>query len=364
MAQVILQNVKKKFGETQVIHGIDMEIEDNEFAVFVGPSGCGKSTILRMIAGLENVSEGTIFIGDKEVKDLPPNERNIAMVFQDYALYPHMTVFDNIAFSLKLAKKKKQEIKQRVLEAADILGIEPLLKRKPADLSGGQRQRVAMGRAIIRKPQVFLFDEPLSNLDAQLRTTMRMEIKKLHMRLKATTIYVTHDQVEAMTLADRIFVLKDGDLKQAGSPVDIYEKPENAFVGRFIGNPPMNIFKATVQNNNDAVFLEINKFKFPIPQKKYPSLKNGAKVLVGIRPKAIHLAKYADNMPDDWKFDGRIILSEILGGESLVEIDLGEETIIAEIQGRFDAIADEKIKFCFDFNQLHIFDQKSMERLG
>ena len=364
MAQVILQNVIKRFGETQVIHGIDMAIEDNEFAVFVGPSGCGKSTILRMIAGLEDVSEGSIYIDDREVKDLPPNERNIAMVFQNYALYPHMTVFNNIGFSLKLAKKPKNHIEERVLEVADILGLEKLLDRKPADLSGGQRQRVAMGRAIIRRPQVFLFDEPLSNLDAQLRTTMRMEIKKLHMKLKATTIYVTHDQVEAMTLADRIFILKDGHLKQAGSPIDVYERPENSFVAQFIGNPPMNIFETNVEKSNGNAYLKFDTIKFPLPPEKSQPLEDNHKVLVGIRPKDIYLASQEEKLPEDWHFDGRVVLSEIVGGESIVELNCDGESIIAEIQGRFLAKPDEKMKFCFDFNHLHIFDSKSMDRLA
>jgi multiple sugar transport system ATP-binding protein len=282
MAKVELINVTKRFGSTQVVHGVDLQIHDSEFIVLVGPSGCGKSTLLRMIAGLESMSAGEIRIGNRTVNRVPPSERNVAMVFQNYALYPHMTVYDNMGFSLKMKKWPKAKLDQKVREVAEVLELTPFLDRRPAALSGGQRQRVAMGRAIVRNPDVFLFDEPLSNLDAQLRTQMRMELKKLHFKMKTTTIYVTHDQIEAMTLADRIVILKDGYIQQVGAPIDVYEKPESVFVARFIGNPPANILAGVFHRRNGKGVISLGELNFPVL--KQVELEEGQEVLVGIRP--------------------------------------------------------------------------------
>src|SRR6185295_1092912 len=264
MASVAIRDVRKAFGATSVIHGVDIAINDGEFVVLVGPSGCGKSTLLRMIAGLENISGGEIRIGERVVNHVPPKERDIAMVFQNYALYPHMTVADNMAFSLKLRGAPKSEIESRVNRAAEILGLIPLLARYPRQLSGGQRQRVAMGRAIVRDPQVFLFDEPLSNLDAKLRVQMRTEIKELHQRLKTTTVYVTHDQIEAMTMADKIVVMHDGIVEQIGTPLELYDRPANQFVAGFIGSPAMNFLKGRIAVNGKASFEGPNGVKLPL----------------------------------------------------------------------------------------------------
>jgi multiple sugar transport system ATP-binding protein len=255
MAQVIISDIVKKFGKTEVVHGISLDIIDKEFVVLVGPSGCGKSTVLRMVAGLEKITSGTVSIGDRIVNDIAPKDRDVAMVFQNYALYPHMNVFGNMSFGLKLSKTPKAEILERVNEAAAILGLEELLHRKPHELSGGQRQRVAMGRAIVRKPSVFLFDEPLSNLDAKLRTQMRVEIKRLHQKVQSTAIYVTHDQVEAMTLADRIVVMRNGNIEQVGQPIELFQNPANTFVAGFIGSPPMNLVPARIVKINEALTI-------------------------------------------------------------------------------------------------------------
>src|SRR5712664_1479949 len=268
MAQVHLRGLKKSYDKLEVIHGVDMEVSDGEFIVIVGPSGCGKSTLLRMVAGLEEITGGEIVIGDRVVNDLPPKDRDIAMVFQNYALYPHMTVYDNMAFGLKMRKFPKAEIAKRVQDAAEILGIQELLKRKPRQLSGGQRQRVAVGRAIVRHPQVFLFDEPLSNLDAKLRVQMRVELKRLHERLETTAIYVTHDQVEAMTLGSRVVVMMDGWVQQVGEPLEIYSKPANKFVAGFIGSPAMNFLPVTVSETNGTIFLDTTGLRTKVPAEK------------------------------------------------------------------------------------------------
>ncbi|MFM8988902.1 MAG: ABC transporter ATP-binding protein, partial [Alphaproteobacteria bacterium] len=282
MARVVVRDVEKAYGTTKVIHGINVEIADGEFVVLVGPSGCGKSTLLRMIAGLEEISGGTISIGEREVNRLPPKDRDVAMVFQNYALYPHMTVHDNMAFSLKLRKADKSVIAERVGKAAEILNLTPYLQRYPRQLSGGQRQRVAMGRAIVRDPQVFLFDEPLSNLDAKLRVQMRIEIKALHQRLKTTTIYVTHDQIEAMTMADRIVVMHDGIVEQVGSPLELYDNPANTFVAGFIGSPAMNFFQGTLRRNGGIWVEAEDGTKLPAPGNVGGS--DGQKVVYGVRP--------------------------------------------------------------------------------
>src|SRR5579859_3675247 len=282
MASVGIRGVKKQFGSVQIIHGVDIDIEDGEFVVLVGPSGCGKSTLLRMIAGLEQISGGEISIGGTTVNNLPPKERDIAMVFQNYALYPHMTVYDNMAFSMKLRNAAKSEIDARVEQAGDILGLKPYLDRYPRQLSGGQRQRVAMGRAIVRDPQVFLFDEPLSNLDAKLRVAMRTEIKELHQRLKTTIVYVTHDQIEAMTMADKIVVMHEGIVEQIGSPLELYDRPDNQFVASFIGSPAMNFLKGRIRVNGGASFEGPNGVKLPL--KSAPANSDGRPAVFGVRP--------------------------------------------------------------------------------
>src|SRR6188768_3401743 len=293
MASVAIRDVRKAFGATAVIHGVDISIRDGEFVVLVGPSGCGKSTLLRMIAGLENITGGEIRIGDRVVNRLPPKERDVAMVFQNYALYPHMTVADNMAFSMKLRGAPKSEIDERVNRAAAILGLSQLLQRFPRQLSGGQRQRVAMGRAIVRDPQVFLFDEPLSNLDAKLRVQMRTEIKELHQRLKTTTIYVTHDQIEAMTMADKIVVMRDGRIEQVGAPLDLYDRPDNLFVAGFIGSPAMNMLPGVVRRNGAGTRVELaeggNVAGPGVPD-------DGREVIYGIRPEHLALAEPAQGL--------------------------------------------------------------------
>src|SRR5690554_686499 len=292
MASVTLERVTKRFGNVIAVDEASLEIRDKEFLVLVGPSGCGKSTTLRMVAGLEDVTEGNIYIGDRLVNDVPPKDRDIAMVFQNYALYPHMDVYNNMAFGLKLRKFPKSEIDRRVKEAARMLGIENLLDRKPKQLSGGQRQRVAVGRAIVREPKVFLMDEPLSNLDAKLRVQMRAELSKLHRRLEATVIYVTHDQTEAMTMGDRIVVMKDGFIQQVGAPLEVYEKPVNVFVAGFIGSPAMNFMEGVLRRDGETYFIDAKTFKLPIPAEKAASIKNLGKyvdkqVVLGIRPEDI-----------------------------------------------------------------------------
>src|SRR5690349_19453075 len=288
MASVTIQAVKKNFGDVAILHGVDIDIRDGSFTVLVGPSGCGKSTLLRMIAGLEEINGGEILIGDRKVNDLPPKERDIAMVFQNYALYPHMTVRDNMAFALALAKADKATIDAKVKRAAEILALSPLLERYPRQLSGGQRQRVAMGRAIVRDPQVFLFDEPLSNLDAKLRVAMRTEIKELHQRLKTTTVYVTHDQIEAMTMADKIVVMHDGIVEQMGTPLELYDKPDNQFVAGFIGSPAMNFLKGKVVANGGIAFEGPKGVKLPL--KSAPSNSDGKPAVYGVRPEHFTIA--------------------------------------------------------------------------
>ncbi|MGA7278858.1 MAG: sn-glycerol-3-phosphate ABC transporter ATP-binding protein UgpC [Desulfocapsaceae bacterium] len=364
MAQVELIDVTKRFGATEVVHGANLSIEDNEFIVLVGPSGCGKSTILRMIAGLESVSGGEIRIDGLQLNQVAPKDRNVAMVFQNYALYPHMTVFDNMAFSLKMAKLPKHEIEHKVKEAAEILELSPYLSRKPAALSGGQRQRVAMGRAIVRNPAVFLFDEPLSNLDAQLRTQMRMELKKMHLHMKTTTIYVTHDQIEAMTLADRIVILKDGYIKQVGTPVEVYEQPDNRFVATFIGNPPINMIEAVIKRAGTDGAISFGGLSFPVP---LPTrCTNGDRVLAGIRPDSI---KRTDNqntaasLPEQWVVEGRVILSEIVGSQSLLEFSMGEISVIAELEGRVAARPGDAMRLGFNLENLLLFDPETEQAI-
>ncbi|GAB7022430.1 ABC transporter ATP-binding protein [Salidesulfovibrio brasiliensis] len=365
MANVDLKGVVKRYGNVEVIHGIDLSVRENEFIVLVGPSGCGKSTVLRMVAGLEAISGGEISIGDRVVNQVSPKDRNVAMVFQNYALYPHMTVRENMGFSLKMRRKSREEMDSRVQEAARVLELEPYLERKPSELSGGQRQRVAMGRAMVRKPDVFLFDEPLSNLDAQLRTQMRMELRKMHMRLKTTTIYVTHDQIEAMTLADRIVILKDGHIQQVGSPIEVFEKPNNVFVARFIGNPPMNILEGVFGVEDGKRFVTVGPSRFPVPDGKGDSLVDGAPMLVGLRPDAIKMGENIERLPKDWWCKGEVVVSEILGGHSLLEIVVdGQNELIAEVEGRVVAHPGEIVPIGFEFDRMVLFDPETTNALS
>src|ERR1039458_8076895 len=324
MASVVIRDVRKAFGLAPVIHGVTITIDDGQFVVLVGPSGCGKSTLLRMIAGLENITAGEIRIGDRVVNNLPPKERDVAMVFQNYALYPHMTVVANMAFSMKLRGAPKDETAKRVKRAAEILGLTQLLERFPRQLSGGQRQRVAMGRAIVRDPQVFLFDEPLSNLDAKLRVAMRTEIKELHQRLKTTTVYVTHDQIEAMTMADKIVVMHDGVVEQMGSPLELYDKPDNQFVASFIGSPAMNFLKGRVKANGSASFEGPNGLKLPLASA--PANSDGRPVVYGVRPEHFTIA-------DDGA-EAEIVVVEPTGSETQVFAKLGGEQVVAVFRER------------------------------
>src|SRR5688572_20031540 len=306
MAKVLLRDLNKKYDETHAVKNVNLEIHDREFVVLVGPSGCGKTTTLRMVAGLEEITSGEISIDGKVVNDLPPMDRDIAMVFQNYALYPHMSVYDNMAFGLKMRKFERAEIEKRVRQAAEILGIQPLLARRPRQLSGGQRQRVALGRAIVRHPRVFLFDEPLSNLDAKLRVQMRVELKRLHHRLETTAIYVTHDQVEAMTLGDRVVVMKDGLVQQVGEPLELYGRPANRFVASFIGSPAMNFAEVMITNSGDGLWAEAAGLRIRVPLRKAETLARhaGAKVVLGVRPEALRMANGADQ--PDYTFDSTV----------------------------------------------------------
>ncbi len=349
MAPVTLKSVKKTYGEVATIHGIDVDIADGEFVVLVGPSGCGKSTLLRMIAGLETVTGGEISIGTRVVNDLEPKDRDIAMVFQNYALYPHMTVGQNMGFSLEHRGASKTEIAERVNWAADILGLKPYLERFPRQLSGGQRQRVAMGRAIVRNPQVFLFDEPLSNLDAKLRVVMRGEIKSLHQRLGVTTVYVTHDQVEAMTMADKIVVMNAGRVEQIGAPLDLYDRPINQFVAGFIGSPSMNFITGTITAEG---FVTAGS-TLPLPA---GNANIGAKAVYGIRPE--HLAL------DPAGIAAKVSLVEPMGSETQVTMAIGEHTIIGVFRERVQARPGETITVRPDLAQLHLFDAATGARLN
>jgi multiple sugar transport system ATP-binding protein len=356
MASVSFANIEKSFGSTKVIHGIGFDIADGEFMVLVGPSGCGKSTLLRMLAGLEEISGGTIAIDGKEVNDVESKDRDIAMVFQSYALYPHMTVADNMAFSLKLRKADPRIIAERVDKASKILNLDPYLQRFPRELSGGQRQRVAMGRAIVRDPKVFLFDEPLSNLDAKLRVAMRAEIKALHQRLKTTTVYVTHDQVEAMTMADRIVVMHDGRIEQIGTPLELYDHPNNLFVAQFIGSPAMNVVDGAVRRAGGAAHVEtVGGVRWPLDGG--PGA-DGQAVAYGIRPEHLTLASGGSGVP------GEIIVVEPTGAETELLIQVGDAQIILRTHGRPRVNPDEKVQLAVDPSNVHLFDRASGQRLA
>jgi multiple sugar transport system ATP-binding protein len=350
MASVSIRDVRKVFGSTKVLHGVNIEIEDTEFVVLVGPSGCGKSTLLRMIAGLENISGGEIAIAGRVVNTLPPKERDIAMVFQNYALYPHMTVFDNMAFSMKLAGAPAEVMQQEVSRAAKILGLEALLQRYPRQLSGGQRQRVAMGRAIVRNPQVFLFDEPLSNLDAKLRVQMRSEIRELHQRLKVTTVYVTHDQIEAMTMADKIVVMNHGRIEQLGPPLALYDRPENLFVATFIGSPAMNIFKGTIR---DGAFQGADGTAWPLPSNGHA--RTADQVAYGIRPEHFLL--------DPQGMRAQVVVVEPTGSETQVLMRVGETTFLGGFRERVAARPGDILPVRPDLNLVHLFDATTGQRL-
>ncbi|MBI4635067.1 MAG: sn-glycerol-3-phosphate ABC transporter ATP-binding protein UgpC [Candidatus Rokubacteria bacterium] len=359
MAQVMMKGLNKKYDEVHAVKDVNLHIRDKEFVVLVGPSGCGKSTTLRMVAGLEEITAGEIVIGDRVVNDLPPKDRDIAMVFQNYALYPHMTVYDNMAFGLKMRKFPKAEIAKRVQDAAEILGIQELLKRKPRQLSGGQRQRVAVGRAIVRHPQVFLFDEPLSNLDAKLRVQMRVELKRLHDRLETTAIYVTHDQVEAMTLGDRVVVMRDGWIQQVGEPLDLYSKPANKFVAGFIGSPAMNFVDVTITEAGGAVWVESPGLRVRVPAARTDRLRpyKGAQVTLGVRPEDIHVASASD--PGEYAFDAVVDVVEPLGSEILLDVKVGPNTMVARVEPTVRVKVHQAMRLALEPERLHFFDTKT-----
>ncbi|MDJ0755483.1 MAG: sn-glycerol-3-phosphate ABC transporter ATP-binding protein UgpC [Ardenticatenaceae bacterium] len=365
MASVSYKHVQKNYGDVTVVKDLSMEIADKEFVVFVGPSGCGKSTCLRMLAGLEEISGGEIWIGDRKVNDVPPKDRDIAMVFQSYALYPHMTVYDNMAFGLKLRKTPKAEIDTRVKEAGEILGLTQYLDRKPKALSGGQRQRVAVGRAIVREPAVFLMDEPLSNLDAKLRVTARAEISKLHQRLQTTFVYVTHDQVEAMTMGDRIAVLNSGDLMQIDSPRNLYEHPDNVFVAGFIGSPSMNFFDATLVGEEGKLFVDTGSFRVNVPSERNKAYEGhiGKQVVFGMRPEHIHASNFAPPNIDASPLEGQIDVIELLGHELHLYISSGKSSYVATVDTRLAPTVGNKVGLVMDVSNMHLFDKDTEQAI-
>ncbi len=358
MASVTIQNVYKAYGKVEVVHGINLDVMHNEFVVLVGPSGCGKSTMLRMIAGLEELTAGEISIGDRVVNNIEPKNRNVAMVFQNYALYPHMSVYRNISFGLRAARLPKDQVRERVEAAAKVLGLEELLERKPAQLSGGQRQRVAMGRAIVREPQVFLFDEPLSNLDAKLRHQMRTEIKKLHQKVQTTIIYVTHDQIEAMTLADRIVIMRDGYIQQIGAPRDVYHYPANTFVAGFIGSPTMNMCPGNIEAIDGRLHVCLAK-GLTVPLPHAARLTPGRRVIMGVRPEDLTLVNGAAADPGHWRVLGRIGVVEPLGSETLVSVDIEGHELTGIAKGRAEPAVGSVAQFAFNIENLHLFDHES-----
>lgn len=368
MASIKFENITKTFvddkrgGVFTAVKNANFEIEDREFLVFVGPSGCGKTTSLRMIAGLERQTEGNVYIGDHLVNNMHPKDRDIAMVFQDYALYPHMTIEENLAFGLKNMKHSKEEIKEKIDYASNILGLSELLDRKPKELSGGQRQRVAVGRAIVRNPKVFLFDEPLSNLDAKLRVQMRIELAELHERLGATIVYVTHDQVEAMTLGQRIVVMNKGEIQQIASPRELYKNPANMFVAGFIGSPPMNFFDAKLISQNT---LQIEDKTFTIPDHLVERYKGyiGREIVLGLRPEDIYDEDNAYNIPTDNRMKVKVKVTEHLGGENLIYFFVGERMITAKVSGEVFIKYGEERTFVFNLNKMHLFDKETEERI-
>jgi multiple sugar transport system ATP-binding protein len=359
MSHVTLRELNKKFETFHAVKDVSLEIQDKEFIVLVGPSGCGKTTTLRMVAGLEAVTSGEILIGNTVVNELPPMDRDIAMVFQNYALYPHMSVADNMAFGLKMRKFPRSEIEARVKQAADILGIHELLHRKPRQLSGGQRQRVALGRAIVRHPQVFLFDEPLSNLDAKLRVQMRVELKKLHRRLGVTSIYVTHDQVEAMTLGDRVVVMKDGWVQQVGGPMELYDQPANKFVAGFIGSPAMNFATVRIVGQNGTAWAESEGLRIQVPDHLRDRVAGhaGREATLGIRPEDLHVAGAGD--APEHCFDAQVEVVEQLGSEILLDVKVGQGSMVAAVEPKVRARIGESIRLALNPDRLHFYDGES-----
>ena len=363
MARVAFENVVKKYGDVTAVNNLNIDVADKEFLVLVGPSGCGKTTALRCLAGLEEITGGDIKIGDRVVNDIAPKDRDIAMVFQSYALYPHLSVYDNMAFGLKLRKVPKEEIKRRVSEAADVLGIRDLLERKPRQLSGGQRQRVAVGRAIVREPKVFLFDEPLSNLDAKLRVAMRAEISKLHQRLQTTFIYVTHDQTEAMTMATRIAVINKGVLQQLDSPQNLYDHPNNLFVAGFIGSPAMNFFPGKLRKDGGKIVVDTGDFTVAIPAQKAKPYESyvGKDVIFGIRPENIHDAEFVPSNIDSEKVNVKVDVTELMGNEIFLYLVSGKNTFVARVDPRSKLRVGEQAAVAFDMDNFHIFDAATEE---
>ena len=359
MAQVAMRSLNKMYDEVHAVKDVNLDIRDKEFVVLVGPSGCGKTTTLRMVAGLESISSGRVMINDKVVNDLAPMDRDIAMVFQNYALYPHMSVYDNMAFGLKMRKFDKSEIRKRVNEAAEILGIHEYLHRKPRQLSGGQRQRVALGRAIVRHPQVFLFDEPLSNLDAKLRVQMRVELKKLHERLGTTAIYVTHDQVEAMTFGDRVVVMRDGWVQQVGDPMELYNEPANRFVAGFIGSPAMNFAPVRITGENGSIYAVGEGIRLKVPAHMTNRAGNhaGKEVTLGIRPEDLRVANDAD--PLDMSIDAVVEVVERLGSEILLDVAVGSATMVAAVEPTVTAKMHDRLRLAVNPQRLHLFDAET-----
>ena len=364
MAELRLENIYKIYdNKVTAVEDFNLHVKDKEFIVFVGPSGCGKSTTLRMIAGLEEISKGDFYIDGKRVNDTPPKDRDIAMVFQNYALYPHMTVFDNMAFGLKLRKMPKEEIRKRVEEAGKILGLTEYMNRKPKALSGGQRQRVALGRAIVRDAKVFLMDEPLSNLDAKLRVQMRAEIAKLHKRLNTTTIYVTHDQTEAMTMASRLVVMKDGVIQQIGTPKEVYENPENVFVGGFIGSPAMNFLEGKLEDG----YIQLNVAKLAIPEGKMKLLRDqkyiGKEIILGVRPEDFHDEPVFIEASPGSTITADIDVSELTGSEFMLYSSIEGQTFVAKVDARNEVYAGDRIQLAIDMNKVHFFDKDTEQRI-
>ncbi|WP_029422625.1 ABC transporter ATP-binding protein [Alicyclobacillus macrosporangiidus] len=366
MARVQLQHVWKKYNNDFVaVKDFNLDIQDKEFVVFVGPSGCGKTTTLRMIAGLEDITSGDLYIGDRRVNDVAPKDRDIAMVFQNYALYPHMTVYQNMAFGLKLRKMPKSEIDQRVRAAAKILDIEHLLDRKPKALSGGQRQRVALGRAIVREPAVFLMDEPLSNLDAKLRVQMRAEIRKLHQRIQTTVIYVTHDQTEAMTMGDRIVVMRDGVIQQEATPQEVYNHPKNMFVAGFIGSPAMNFIRGELAEEGGSIYFRTTGISIRLPEGRYAALRQagvvGGPVVLGVRPEDLHSDELTLETYPDAVVNTRVEVVEHMGSELYLHVDASGQPLVARVSARYDMHPGTPLRLAMDLNKLHIFNQETEE---
>jgi len=365
VAKVQLENLSKTFGTVKAVNDVTLEIPDQKFTVLVGPSGCGKTTCLRLVAGLEEATSGSIYIGERRVNDVPPKDRDIAMVFQNYALYPHMSVYDNMAFGLRLRKYPKSEIDRRVREAGGMLGIQGLLGRKPKQLSGGQRQRVALGRAIVREPQVFLMDEPLSNLDAKLRVETRAEIKKLHARLQTTTIYVTHDQVEAMTMGDRIVVMSDGLVQQVDAPLTLYESPANLFVAGFIGSPAMNFLRTKLVQRDGGLEVDAGAFRLPVPADVAPTAKPwvGQEVIFGIRPEDIQDRALWRDAPPEWTVRANVDVHEPIGSDIILHLSAGDHTVIARVDAHSEARMGKPTEVVFNMRKLHLFAPETSEAI-